>query len=166
MSTEELNPLDFKNPLDYTTDDLINLCERAVVPCSEWRDRDSLSSQKNLEEVYSYLKAGCDYKLTTESDRTVWIEFLNVTYDQYTNSCYSLGIDSMDDYRTYCENEGIEDSEMFEGGSYVDTSKFVEYFNPMDDEDPLNGKRVYTGYLGGYLPTEYRLADADGSDWY
>lgn len=166
MSTKELNPLDFKDPSNYTREDLIELCERAVVPCSEWHDRDSLSAQKNLEEVYSFLKIGCDYKMNNESDRTVWIAFSNVTYEQYTNSYHSLGIDSIEDYKIYCENEGIEDSEMFEGGRYVEISKFVEYFNPMDDEDPLNGKRVYTGYLGGYLPTEFRLAEADGSDWY
>jgi hypothetical protein len=165
MST--LNPLDFKSPEDYTREDLIDLCERGVVPCSEWNDRDSLSAQHNLEEVYSYLKAGCDYVITTESDRTVWVAFKNVTLEQYRDANYSLNIDSKDDYLNYCESESIEPGEMFECyGRYISDSMFKDYFNPYDDLDPLNNKKILEGYLGGYIPTEFRLAEADGSDWY
>ena len=76
-------------------------------------------------------------------------------------------IDSKDDYLNYCESESIEPGEMFECyGRYISDSMFKDYFNPYDDLDPLNNKKILEGYLGGYIPTEFRLAEADGSDWY
>lgn len=163
----KLNPLDFKDPQDYTRDDLINLCERAVVRCSEWRDRDSYSCQVNIQECYDYLSRGYDYTITIESDRTVWIAFNNVTKTQLKNdSIHWLSIDDLDDYREWCDIEGIEYGEMFDSQRYIEWDNFKTYFNNEDENDPLNFEEIYQGHLGGYIPTEFRLAEADGGDWY
>ena len=163
----EIDPLDFKAPLDYTREDLIDLCERAVVSCTKWNNRDSYSSQVNIQECYDYLKRGYDYDITTESDNTVWINFKNVTKTQLqTDDVCWLSIDDIDDYREYCDLEGIEYGEMFESNRYINWKNFESYFNDTDESDPLNFEQIYKGRLGGYIPTEYRLAKADGEDWY
>lgn len=36
----------------------------------------------------------------------------------------------------------------------------------MNTLNPLNFEEIYQGNLGGYIPTEFRLAEADGGDWY
>lgn len=162
-----MNPLDFKDPQDYSRDDLISLCERAVVPCREWNDRDSFSAQVNLQECYDYLNRGYIYDITNESDRTIWISFKNVTKNQLKNDpIYYLSIDDISEYREYCEEEGIE-FDMFESsGSYINWNNFKTYYNENDENDPLNFEEIYQGNLGGYIPTEFRLAEADGGDWY
>ena len=56
---------------------------------------------------------------------------------------------------------------MFESsGSYINWNNFKTYYNDNDENDPLNFEEIYQGNLGGYIPTEFRLAEADGGDWY
>ena len=163
----ELNPFDFKDPSEYTREDLIDICMRAVVPCSQWRDRDSFSAQVNLQEVYDYLKRGYDYDILTNSDNTVWVTFKNVTKNNLKNdNGYYLSIDDIDEYREYCNAEGIE-CDMFESvGRHINWNDFYTFHNEADESDPRNFEEVYNGVLGGYLPTEFRLAERDGDDWY
>jgi hypothetical protein len=40
-----------------TIEDLIKLCEDAVVPCSKWDNRDSYSAQKKIQSIYEGLTA-------------------------------------------------------------------------------------------------------------
>ncbi|WP_138945277.1 hypothetical protein [Plantibacter sp. M259] len=56
---------------------LIDLCWRGVVPVDHWYDRDSADAQKQLGEALALLRAGCEYRLTTnpkQTDQTIWVE--------------------------------------------------------------------------------------------
>lgn len=71
---------------NYTREEIINICEHAIVPEKHWSDRDSQASQSKIGEVWALLKAGCKFKvlvqdssikgpqLCTTDNRTVWIE--------------------------------------------------------------------------------------------
>jgi hypothetical protein len=67
---------------EYTRDELIDLCERAIVLEKHWMDRDSHSSQKGIGQAWALLKAGCEFKVIIEGelatdDNTVWIEIFS-----------------------------------------------------------------------------------------
>lgn len=62
----------------YTRDDLIALCEQALVPEGNWRDRDSESAQRQIGECWALLRAGCPWRFetgkgTTTNAKTIWI---------------------------------------------------------------------------------------------
>lgn len=69
---------------EYTREQLIDLCDRAVVDESLWDNRDTATAQRQLGEARQLLKAGCKFEtlyeqgsgLCTDAD-TVWIE---ITY--------------------------------------------------------------------------------------
>ena len=50
---------------DYTRQELIDICEKAIVPEKNWRNRDSESAQKNVGRVWQLLKCGCNYHIHT-----------------------------------------------------------------------------------------------------
>jgi len=61
-----------------TREDLIALCESAIVSQQDWHDRDSQRSQVGIGTAWALLRAGCDFEdvsddpdLTTE--QTIWI---------------------------------------------------------------------------------------------
>jgi hypothetical protein len=59
-----------------STETLIALCERAVVPVGEWHDRDSASAQRQVGEALALLRAGAKWQESTDpksNDRTIWI---------------------------------------------------------------------------------------------
>ena len=69
----------------YTREELISLCERAIVKEKEWCDRDTSHSQKNIGKIWVLLKAGCEFKISYEgslktNDDTIWIY---ITYDGF-----------------------------------------------------------------------------------
>lgn len=63
----------------YTREELVAICERAVVPVGKWRNRDSSSAQEGVGRVWALLKAGAEFsildrgRLATD-ERTIWIE--------------------------------------------------------------------------------------------
>ncbi|WP_136057268.1 hypothetical protein [Microbacterium sp. K24] len=60
-----------------TTEELIALCERAVVPVSEWRNRDTARSQERIGTAWALLKAGCEWVASSDprtDDDTIWVE--------------------------------------------------------------------------------------------
>lgn len=68
--------------MTYTRDDLIDICERAIVLEEHWHDRDSAKAQLDVGQAWALLKAGCDFRqldgtkheyLKTD-ERTIWIE--------------------------------------------------------------------------------------------
>lgn len=73
--------------MTYTRDELIDICERAVVPVGRWRDRDSAHSQEKVGMAWALLKAGADFKVRetgadehdrcVTDERTIW---LDITY--------------------------------------------------------------------------------------
>jgi len=46
---------------DYTREELIAICEQAVVPMAKWANRDSPSSHEKLGLAWVMLKAGADF---------------------------------------------------------------------------------------------------------
>lgn len=155
----EVNNLDL-----LTRDDLIQICEDAVVPFTSWSNRDSYSAQVNLQEIYAFLKIGAEYDLSIENEHTIWVTFKNVTKEEIEH-CWEnyLNIDSRDEY---FEEYGY-DSEMFDSsGLNINKNLYKTYFNDLDENDPKNFQDIYTGHIGGYLPTRERLNKSRGDDWY
>ena len=130
---------------------LIKLCQKAVVHHTKWQDRDSYSAQKNIQSIYKGLTAGLDYRVVTKEidadyhsdDETLVIEFLQPIDFAKLESGLDLEISSREDYFKDCDTE--YNSEMFDG----------------------EGIDFYSSYTQTYMPTEKRLNDVgDGSDWY
>lgn len=65
---------------DYTREELIKLCQRAIVPQDDWANRDSAGAQRKAGEAWTLLRAGCVFRVLTEGkycvtdDETIWIE--------------------------------------------------------------------------------------------
>ena len=162
---------DINNSLDLeleknklTREELINICEQSVVSYGSWSDRDSYSAQVNVADIYKLLKGGCDFEYNIENNRTIWVSFINVTKEQLDEvENHYLSIDSIEDY---FEEYG-RDSEMFYGYPF---SIKKDAFKTVAIDDKEKGDiffmECYTEHLGGYLPTEARLKEANGDDWY
>lgn len=90
---------------DFTREELIAICERAIVPEAKWMNRDSPNAQQEVGRAWAFLKAGCSFRVCAavngrpgncETDeRTIWIEI---------------------DHRTFCSFEY--------GGGHVETETF------------------------------------------
>ena len=124
-------------------EELIKICEDAVVHYSYWHNRDSYSAQKNIQSIYKGLTAGLDYTIDPETDdRTIWITF-------------NLPIDF----------------EKLENGKYLDISSREDYFNNLDPNHETEmfddyGIDFHSNYTGGYLPTREVLDKCNRKDWY
>ena len=60
--------------MTYTRQELIDLCELAIVPEGEWLDRDSCKAQQNLGVAWVLLKAGVEYEIDKDTDEeTIWL---------------------------------------------------------------------------------------------
>jgi hypothetical protein len=72
--------------MDYTREELIAICEAAVVPVQEWRNRDTPDAQSKLGTCWAMLRAGCEFHVITKPTfpgdgcvadaRTIWLEVL------------------------------------------------------------------------------------------
>lgn len=131
--------------------ELIELCQDAVVHHTKWQDRDSYSAQKNLQSIYKGLTAGLDYRIITKeidtdyhSDQdTIIIEFLQpIDLDKLKTGKY-LEISSRDDYFEDCDPSF--ETEMFYG----------------------EGIDFESNYTKTYMPTRKRIEEVGlGNDWY
>ncbi len=54
-----------RTPRTYAREDLIAICERAIVPFARWsgRNRDTADAQRQLGECWALLKAGCPFRI-------------------------------------------------------------------------------------------------------
>lgn len=64
---------------DYTREELVSICERAIVPVDRWRNRDSAGAQEGVGRAWALLKAGAEFSVITTgtlatTDETIWIE--------------------------------------------------------------------------------------------
>lgn len=48
-----------------TREDLLSICERAIVPVGQWHNRDSAEAQQQAGRCWALLRAGCEYQVTT-----------------------------------------------------------------------------------------------------
>ncbi|MBA2678645.1 MAG: hypothetical protein H0U76_09680 [Ktedonobacteraceae bacterium] len=73
--------------IDYTREELIVLCELAIIPEESWRHIDTSSGQKKIGNCWALLKAGCQFSVLTKdnkrkkgtvfsvtNERTIWVE--------------------------------------------------------------------------------------------
>jgi hypothetical protein len=73
----------------YTREQLIELCERGIVPESKWLDRDSHGAQSGLGKAWALLRAGCDFRdVSSDSDLsdfggTVWIRIYSKGFKHF-----------------------------------------------------------------------------------
>lgn len=69
----------------YDRDELVAICEAALVPKDRWRDRDSYGAQKGVATAWMLLRTGHDFTVLTRpegetgrgcftDDRTIWLE--------------------------------------------------------------------------------------------
>src|SRR5579859_6852891 len=77
---------------DYTREDLIVLCEHAIVDEENWRNRDTAYSQMRIGACWALLKALCDFTLILEAkdevatdERTIWLEVVFDGFHTFEN---------------------------------------------------------------------------------
>jgi len=136
--------------MNYIREQLIKICERAVVPHQKWHDRDSFLAQKSIQSVYKGLTAGLDFKIITQEDdpdyhsdeKTILIKFTTpIDFDKLEKG-KELKIASREDYFRDCDPD--YETEMFNG----------------------DGIDFHSDWTRTYIPTEKRLDEANGNDWY
>ena len=79
--------------LELSREDLIQLCDLAIVPEQRWLNRDSAIAQTQIGQCRQLLLAGCQYTLlTAEHDRycqtsedTIWIEIAYKGFSAFEN---------------------------------------------------------------------------------
>ena len=67
---------------EYSRDDLIALCEDAIVPVAAWCDGDSARSHERLGTLWALLRAGCAFRVRDHDadgscrtdEWTVWVD--------------------------------------------------------------------------------------------
>jgi hypothetical protein len=138
--------------MEYTREDLIKICENAVVHHKKWGDRDSYIAQRNIQSIYKGLTAGLDFRIVTKeidasyhsNDSTLIIEFMKpIEYNQLEEKGKHLRISSREDYFKDCDPD--YETEMFSGDGIDFHSEFTQTF----------------------MPTQARLdACGKGNDWY
>lgn len=130
---------------NYTREELISICEAAVVHHTKWRDRNSYSAQTEIQSIYEGLTAGLDFEIDGNTDDcTIWISFTQpIDLDKLDKNGLYLDISSRDDYFEDCDPE--YETEMFDG----------------------YGIDFQSSYTRGYMPTRKRLEEVGyGEDWY
>jgi len=71
--------------MEYTREELIDICEQSFVPESKWDNRDTAKAQIGIGTSYALLKAGCEFEVKYKPDgkndpcvtneHTIWIQF-------------------------------------------------------------------------------------------
>lgn len=130
-------------------EDLIKLCEDAVVHHSKWEDRDSYLCQQSIQSIYKGLTAGLDFVVVTKEkdndyhsdDDTLLIRFPHPIDLERLKKGKHLKISTRDDYYRDCDPD--YETEMFDGG----------------------GIDFESSYTQTYMPTRKCLNEANGGDW-
>jgi len=70
--------------VDYTREELIAICEAAIVPMKHWYDRDSASAQRQVGDCWVLLRADVPFRIEKDTDhRTIWVEHYDIEGFQY-----------------------------------------------------------------------------------
>jgi hypothetical protein len=92
---------------EYSREQLVDLCERAVVPMSRWYNRDSSRAQSQIGEAWVLLRAGAPFYVIRQGhlatdERTIW-----VLVEWKGFSAFELGLEEggMDDATFYIPTE-------------------------------------------------------------
>ena len=102
-----LNIADVSNS-NFTRQQLISICERAVVDVSKWRNRDSPSSQESIGKLWVLLKANCQFEVLYENDglctndNTIWLRVWSPKFRHFDWDGFDLNDrDTMEDETFY-----------------------------------------------------------------
>lgn len=71
---------------NYERDELIDLCQRGVVPVTNWSNRDSADAQRQLGEALALLRADCEFHLAFEpksDEQTIWVSILHPGFQAF-----------------------------------------------------------------------------------
>ncbi len=128
----------------YSRNKLIELCQRAVVPCTRWHDRDSYCAQRSVQSIYEGLTAGLKFHAyESEDGETIYVRFKQpIDIDKLRTKGLYLNIDSLENYWDECDPNF--ETEMFDG----------------------SGIDFRSSYTESYMPSEKRLDRVEGDDWY
>lgn len=65
---------------EYSRDELISICEAAIVPEDKWSDRDTAEAHRSVGTCWAFLKAGCPFRILgpdedvmATNDLTIWL---------------------------------------------------------------------------------------------
>lgn len=67
--------------MEYTREQLIQICEMAIVPQDKWNNRDTASAQLGVGKCLVLLKSGCYFEIQrgegacSTDEETIWIQF-------------------------------------------------------------------------------------------
>lgn len=101
---------------EYTREDLIKICDLALVKEEDWNDRDSYDSQIKVGQLRQLLLCGCEFKVMYDDG--------NCSTDDETIWLYTYAKDF--GYFDYRDNEKLEEH------YYIPTLKRIEEVNGKD----------------------------------
>lgn len=69
--------------VDYTREELIEICEAAIAPMETWHNRDSAGAMRQVGDCWALLKAGVPFRIETSGHTatdhdTIWIEHYGI----------------------------------------------------------------------------------------
>jgi hypothetical protein len=70
--------------MEYTREQLIELCDKAIVPFEKWQNRDTPKAQSDIGTIRAYLKAGCKYRIVTDmpgDPETIWLQIHHYQFE-------------------------------------------------------------------------------------
>jgi hypothetical protein len=120
----------------FSREELISICQGAVVHHTKWQNRDSYSAQKGIQSIYKGLTAGLKFRVVTKkihpdyhsSEWTLIIEFLQpIDFDKLETGLH-LDISSREDYFKDCCPD--YECEMFDGDGIDFQSTFTQTYMP------------------------------------
>jgi hypothetical protein len=59
--------------VDYTREEIIALCDKAIFDVAEWSNRDHPQAMIQVGKCWALLKAGCQFKVITEDPLNIGI---------------------------------------------------------------------------------------------
>ena len=71
-------------PVEVSREELISICERAIVPESEWGNRDSPEAQQQVGQCWALLRAGCPFTVNQDDNLgTYWVTIAHPVFDTF-----------------------------------------------------------------------------------
>ena len=110
--------------IDYTREELIELCKRAFVKQDKWQNRDSCSAQVQIVTALLFLEAGCKFVILHENIRGTPFNAVSTTRDFIYVLFYVkdfIWFDMLD-----ADEEEFPDGSQYGSYFYIPTEKTLE----------------------------------------
>jgi len=70
--------------VELSREELVSICERAIVPQSEWENRDSPEAQQQVGQCWALLRAGCPFSVNQDDKMgTYWVTITHPVHDTF-----------------------------------------------------------------------------------